>query len=65
MSKDNIIANDQAHIIANNKVLFDFADIERYNPDGVDFLGLGADDNCDYNGGNWANEWCTSTGRHR
>ncbi|MDD5088849.1 MAG: hypothetical protein PHI18_08640, partial [bacterium] len=22
------------------------------------FLDLGADDNCDYSGGNWAQEWC-------
>jgi len=50
----------RAYSIASNKVLFDFADIERYNPDGVDFLDLGANDNCDYNGGNWANKWCTA-----
>ena len=41
----------------NNKVLFDFADIESYDPDGNGFLNRGADDNCDYNGGNWANQW--------
>ena len=45
---------------ANNKVLFDFADIERYDPDGTDYLDLGANDNCDYSGGNWANEWCAA-----
>jgi hypothetical protein len=44
----------------NNKVLFDFADIERYDPEGVDYLDLGADDNCDYYGGNWAREWCAA-----
>lgn len=42
----------------NNKVLFDFADIESYDPDGDYFLDLYANDNCDYNGGNWAVEWC-------
>ncbi len=42
----------------NNKILFDFADIERYTPDGVDLLDSGADDACNYNGGNWAQEWC-------
>ena len=42
------------------KVLFDFADIERYDPDGVDYLDLGANDDCDYSGGNWANEWCAA-----
>lgn len=47
---------------ANNKVLFDFADIERYNPDGMDFLDLGATDECDYNDwtANWADEWCAA-----
>jgi hypothetical protein len=44
----------------NNKVLFDFADIERYNPDGADFLDLGADDGCNYNEGNWAEQWCSA-----
>ncbi|RPH95276.1 hypothetical protein EHM69_04975 [candidate division KSB1 bacterium] len=43
---------------ANNKVLFDFADIESYDPDGDYFLNLGANDNCDYSGGNWAQQWC-------
>lgn len=41
----------------NNKVLFDFADIESYDPDGNGFLNRGATDSCDYDGGNWANEW--------
>jgi len=46
------------------KVLFDFADIESYNPDGAFFLDKGANDNCDYdsdaNGSldrNWAIDW--------
>jgi hypothetical protein len=43
---------------ANGKVLFDFADIESYNPDGNYFLDLDANDNNDYDGGNWATEWC-------
>lgn len=42
---------------ANNKILFDFADIESYNPSGSGFLNLGANDNCDYSGGNWATQW--------
>jgi hypothetical protein len=41
----------------NNKVLFDFAAIESYDPDGNYFLNRGANDNCDYDGGNWAIEW--------
>jgi hypothetical protein len=34
----------------NNKILFDFADIESYDPDGNYY-------NDDYDGGNWALEW--------
>jgi len=49
-----------------NKTLFDFADIESYDPDGVYFGGKRPNDNCDYdsdsNGSldkNWAQEWQT------
>jgi hypothetical protein len=45
---------------ANHKILFDFADIERYNPDGEDFLDKGTDDYCNYSGGNWADQWITA-----
>lgn len=48
----------------NGKVLFDFAAIESYNPDGAFFGDKGANDNCDYdsdaNGSldrNWAADW--------
>jgi hypothetical protein len=50
----------------NNKFLYDFADIESYDPDGDYFGDLYPDDNCDYDGdgslprtetGNWALEW--------
>ena len=48
----------------NNKILFDFADIECYNPGGVYFGDKKPNDACDYdsNGdgsldGNWAIEW--------
>mgnify|MGYP001127564262 FL=1 len=48
----------------NGKILYDFADIESYNPDGVWFGDRNADDGCNYdtdgNGtldGNWAVEW--------
>ncbi|MBN1797101.1 MAG: hypothetical protein JW822_00895 [Spirochaetales bacterium] len=49
-----------------DKFLYDFADIESYNPDGAYFGDLYPDDNCDYDGdgspprsetGNWALEW--------
>ncbi len=48
------------HCIANNAVLFDFADIESYDPDGNYFLDLGATDACNYDTGNWADEWCAA-----
>jgi len=48
----------------NNKILYDFADIESYNPNGVYYGNKNVTDNCDYdsdqNGsldGNWATEW--------
>ncbi len=40
-----------------DKILYDFADIESYDPDDNYFLDLGAEDTCDYDGGNWALEW--------
>lgn len=45
------------------KVLFDFADIESFDPDGNAFLQRFADDGCNYIGSdgqqhNWADEWC-------
>ncbi len=47
---------------ANGKILYDFADIETYDPDGISFLNLYADDECYYDGGsgNWAQEWCAA-----
>lgn len=50
----------RSHVISNNGVLFDFADIESYDPDGNYFLDLGADDGCNYSGGNWADQWCAA-----
>lgn len=55
--------NEQIRAFArnNNKVLFDFADIESYNPDGAYFLNLAATDGNDYSSGkNWASEWCAA-----
>jgi hypothetical protein len=40
-----------------DKVLFDFADIESYSPDREYFLNRSANDNCDFDGGNWAQQW--------
>lgn len=49
----------------NNKVLYDFADIETYNPDGLYYGDKNPNDNCDYDlvdgsSGNWAIEWAGS-----
>ncbi len=48
----------------NKKILYDFADIESYDPDGNYYLDLYANDNCDYDSdgdgsleSNWAVEW--------
>ena len=49
---------------ANGKILYDFADIESYDPDGNYYLDQQANDNCDYYDGssprNWAVEWCAA-----
>jgi hypothetical protein len=51
---------------ANKKILYDFADIESYDPDGkVNYMELYANDNCDYTTAtgeskNWAIDWQNS-----
>lgn len=53
------------HCRTNNRILFDFADIESYDPDGqINYMEYGADDGCYYdrdgNGSresNWALDW--------
>ena len=45
------------YCIANNKVLYDFYDIECYNPDNIYFGDKNVSDDCSYTGGNWAIEW--------
>ncbi len=64
------VRNEQirAYCRNNNKILFDFTDIESYDPDGlVHYMPLKANDNCDYdsdgNGSldkNWALLWQNS-----
>lgn len=66
-SDANLKARNQQirdYCLANNKILFDFADIESYDPAGNFYLY--ATDNCDYYEGpgwgylgNWATEYCT------
>ncbi len=52
------------HVLATGGVLFDFADIESYDPAGNCFLDLEADDQCYYwvegTRHNWADEWCAA-----
>ncbi len=64
---DNKAANQMIrdYCNANDKVLYDFADIERYDPDGIYFEF--ANDDCGYYDGaggtllgNWATEWQNS-----
>lgn len=60
------LRNEQirAYCLANEKILYDFADIESYDPDGNYFGDRIPNDNCDYDtddddsrDGNWALEW--------
>ena len=48
------------YCITNNKVLYDFYDIECYDPDSNYFGDKNVGDNCSYTGGNWATEWQNS-----
>jgi hypothetical protein len=45
---------------ANKKILYDFEDIESYDPDGKYFGDKNVADGCAYSGGNWATEWQNS-----
>ncbi len=64
------VRNNQirAYCVQNNKTLYDFADIESYDPDAqAHYMPLMATDNCDYdsdgNGSrdkNWATDWQSS-----
>ncbi|MBU1695150.1 MAG: hypothetical protein KKC51_14465 [Verrucomicrobia bacterium] len=69
------VRNNQirAYCRANNKVLFDFADIESYNPDGEEFLSRFATDGCEYDSNgdenpwgdaNWAIAWAAANPGH-
>jgi hypothetical protein len=57
------LRNDQIrnYCLANGKILYDFEDIESYNPDGVYFGDKNPTDACDYTSGgntyNWAQQW--------
>ncbi len=63
--RNNQIRN---HCLTNGEVLYDFADIESYDPDGLtNYMALFANDNCDYDSDgdgsldrNWAMDWQTN-----
>jgi predicted outer membrane repeat protein len=55
--RNNQIRN---YCTSNNKILFDFADIESFDPDSNYFLDQNANDECYYDSGNWAKEWCAA-----
>ena len=50
--------------ISGNRILFDFADIESYDPDGIYYGDKNVNDDCSWddgiNSGNWALEWQAS-----
>ena len=45
------------HCAINHRVLYDFADIEGYDPAGNEFWSKNMNDALDYDGGNWGVEW--------
>ncbi len=45
------------YCLQNGKFLYDFYDIECYDPDGVYYGDRHVADSCAYDGGNWAVEW--------
>ncbi len=59
LNRNNNIIRE--YCIANDKVLFDFADIESYDLDyetnNKNYLELQGDDACNYNQGNWGYQW--------
>ncbi len=51
---------------SNGKILYDFADIESWDPEGkTHYLPMGADDGCNYSSGNWAKQWLESHSTHQ
>lgn len=60
LTEDSVHYNNElirAHCQTHGRWLFDFADIEAHDPDGVYYWDRAMSDNLDYSGGNWAVEW--------
>jgi hypothetical protein len=47
----------RGHCREKGRILFDFGDIEAYDPDGAYYWDLNLRDNLNYDGGNWGLEW--------
>ncbi len=63
MTPDSVHYNNQLirqHCADHDRWLFDFADIEAYDPDGDYYWDQNMWDDLDYDGGNWALEWCAA-----
>jgi hypothetical protein len=61
LTENSVHYNNQLirqHCKDNNRLLFDFASIEAYDPDGDYYWDQALYDNLDYALGNWAVEWC-------
>ncbi len=60
MTPNRVHYNNQLirqHCADHGRILFDFADIEAFDPDTTYFWDLAMWDNLNYSGGNWAVEW--------
>ena len=60
MTANSVHYNNQLirkHCADRGRWLFDFADIEAYSPDGTYYWNQAMQDNLDYTGGNWGQEW--------
>jgi hypothetical protein len=63
LAEDGVHYNNElirAHCAEYGRWLFDFADIEAYDPDGNYYWDLAMGDNLDYADGNWGQEWCAA-----
>lgn len=55
----------RAHCAEYGRWLFDFADIEAHDPDGNYYWDQDMMDNLNYDGGNWAQQWCAANPGHQ
>jgi len=63
MTPDSVHYNNELireHARTHGRILFDFADIEAFDPAGAYFWDLDMYDNLDYDSGNWAVEWIST-----